>query len=176
MPVHDISGAEEMTETNLVIAPRLSADEYPTGKCLPRGSEVIDRLMFRTALLDNGCWEWRGARNPRGYGNICVDSYGSAKSTHRVAYMELVGEIPEGLEIDHLCRNRACVNPTHLEPVDHATNVRRGVQPRFPSCKWGHEYTVENTRWWGPRERFRSCRACAREATRQHRARRQAAA
>jgi hypothetical protein len=152
-------------------SPMLSADEYPNGKCLPRGSAVIDRLMFRTALLESGCWEWRGARNPKGYGNIRVDKISPAKSAHRVAYIELVGPIPQHLEVDHLCRNRACINPVHLELVDHATNVRRGVQPRFPSCKSGHEFTEENTRWWGPDKRFRACRACAREFTRQHRSR-----
>lgn len=142
--------------------PKLAPDQDAPSNCLPRGSSVIDRLMFRTALLPNGCWEWRGAKNPKGYGNIRIDKSSPAKSAHRVSYTELVGPIPPGLEIDHLCRNRACVNPDHLEVVDHTTNVRRSERPKVTHCKWGHEYTVTTSR--------RYCRECAREATRRYRA------
>ena len=147
--------------------PRLRASESAPRICLPRGSAVIDRLMFRTALLPNGCWEWRGARNPKGYGNIRVDSYGPAKSTHRVAYVELVGPVPVGMEIDDLCRNRACINPGHLQVVDHATDQRKTV------CKNGHRMDAENTRLYVTPQGYegRACRACARDFTRQYRAR-----
>jgi hypothetical protein len=152
----------------------LAADEFPTRKCLPRGSSVVDRLMFRTALLENGCWEWRGARNPKGYGNIRVESYGPAKSTHRVAYIEFVGEIPDDLEIDHLCRNRACVNPEHLEAVTRTVNIQRVDQHRAV-CKNGHEMTADNTRIYITKAGIEShnCRACAREFTRQYRLRKE---
>ena len=151
--------------------PNLASDETPTG-CLPRGSSVVDRLMFRTALLGNGCWEWRGARNPKGYGNIRVDSYGPAKSVHRVAYTEMVGPIPDGLEIDHLCRNRACINPQHLEAVTRTANVQR-VDQRKSVCKNGHEMTQDNTRVYTTPQGYegRKCRTCSRDFTRQYRAR-----
>lgn len=152
--------------------PRLAADAHPGPACLPRGSSVLDRLMFRTALLPNGCWEWRGARNPKGYGNIRVDSYGPAKSAHRVAYAEMVGPIPGGLEIDHLCRNRACINPQHLEAVTRTTNIRR-VDQRKAVCKNGHAMTPANTRIYvtSTEMEARHCRACAREFTRRYRLR-----
>jgi hypothetical protein len=75
-----------------------------------------------------GCWEWRGARNTNGYGVFRVD--GRLVLAHRFCYEQLVGPIDAGRELDHRCRNRACVRPDHLEPVDHATNVRRGVLAR----------------------------------------------
>jgi hypothetical protein len=82
---------------------------------------------------------------------------------HQFAYMLTVGPVPDGMELDHLCRNRACCNPSHLEPVDHATNVRRGDggPGKFPrtGCRNGHEYTEANTRYLPTGER--RCRKCA---------------
>jgi hypothetical protein len=156
----------------MALQPQLGENDPVPTTCLPRGSAVVDRLMFKTALLSNGCWEWRGARNPKGYGNIRVESYGTAKSTHRVAYQEMVGPIPDGLEIDHLCRNRACVNPDHLEAVTRTTNIRR-VDQRKARCKSGHAMTPANTRVYVTPTGMetRNCRACAREFTRQYRLR-----
>lgn len=73
---------------------------------------------------ETGCWIWQRATSRSGYGNVCVDrTYFRA---HRVYYERFKGPIPEGLEIDHLCRNRSCVNPEHLEAVTHRVNVHRG--------------------------------------------------
>lgn len=109
----------------------------------------------------DGCWEWLGARcEPGGYGRIRLD--GAQLLAHRVAYEINVGAIPDDLTIDHLCGNRWCVNPEHLEPVERGENSRRYASA-LTHCKHGHEFTPENTRTYqrGGRSR-RACRACGR--------------
>lgn len=104
------------------------------------------------------CWEWRGTQRG-GYGRI-YDGTRQA-GAHRFAYELLVGPIPDGQVIDHLCRNPICVNPAHLEPVTFAENVRRGVSrcSKVTHCPKGHEYTPENT-YSPPGKKARMCRAC----------------
>lgn len=97
------------------------------------------------------CWEWRGLRTaPNGYGRVIVD--GKRLMAHRVVYEACVGAIPDGLVIDHLCRNKPCVNPAHLEPVTQTENVRRAL-PYYEkrAAKCGHD-----------REGRRNCRECQR--------------
>lgn len=74
---------------------------------------------------EDGCWEWTGAKTAAGYGQFTRRK----EYAHRHAYEDLVGPIPEGLVIDHLCRNPSCVNPDHLEPVTQRENIRRGTSP-----------------------------------------------
>jgi hypothetical protein len=81
-----------------------------------------------THLAPHRCWDWTGSLNGDGYGKTYVD--GTLLLVHRFAYELLVGPIPEGMTLDHLCRNRACLRPSHLEPVTVAENLRRGHAAR----------------------------------------------
>lgn len=106
-----------------------------------------------------GCWTWAASCYSNGYGRF---DYGLA---HRIAYELVVGEIPEGLDLDHLCRNRRCVNPAHLEPVTRRENLMRGrtlvaAKAGQTHCKHGHEFTEENTHIRP--NGTRSCRECSR--------------
>lgn len=86
------------------------------------------------------CWEWLATKSKKGYGQFRLN--GQMRFAHRVAYVATNGEIPKGLTIDHLCKNRACVNPSHLEAVSQGENARRGLVKTH--CKNGHPRTTEN--------------------------------
>ena len=119
----------------------------------------IDRIPIA------GCWIWTGAADRQGYGRINVN--GKIKLTHRVAYEFYVGKIPTGLELDHLCRNPTCVNPSHLEPVTRKVNTDRGLcaethRKRFAlitHCKRGHPLFGSNL-YVAPKHKYRTCRTC----------------
>lgn len=115
------------------------------------GDERLPRRFWDKVNLDEttGCWIWQAQINDGGYGAIHWHRKPMQRA-HRVAYEELIGPIPEGLVIDHLCKARACVNPSHLEPVTNGENVLRGDGPsaknaQVARCPQGHEYTPENT-------------------------------
>lgn len=131
--------------------------------------EALARFLAKTAPMDEpgGCWRWIGAINAKGYGNFLLDASRKNRvytSAHRAAYEHWRGEITEP-QLDHLCRNRWCVNPWHLEPVTNRENAQRGKRGRLVTrCAHGHEYTPENTGWHKrPTGDRRYCRTCVRE-------------
>jgi HNH endonuclease len=145
-------------------------------KRFPMPRDLADRWWLRVNRdAPGGCWEWIGAKWARGYGIFIQPGTQKHLAAHRWGYEHLVGPIPEGLELDHLCRNRSCVNPAHLEPVTHLENVRRGLvrlngqrEREKTHCPAGHLYDEKNThvndRGW------RRCRACNAAQTRRRKA------
>jgi hypothetical protein len=123
--------------------------------------------FVRKGATEDECWLWLGQLHHEGYAHLSVG--GCQVPAHRFSYELHHGTpIPPGLQIDHLCRNRGCVNPRHLEPVTSRTNVLRGISPPAKNvikthCPQGHAYDESNTRWYQGR---RYCRACADERKR----------
>lgn len=113
---------------------------------MPPRKDPIDRFLPKVQHLDNGCWQWTAALSTEGYArftDLTSDGRYTCVYGHRWAYTHFVGPIPDGLELDHLCRNRGCVNPEHLEPVTRSVNLRRGEHlsgrtARTGLCQRGH--------------------------------------
>lgn len=164
---------------------RYSGNLSVVGRRGPKPRPIVDRLMERVEQAEDGCWLWTGYVMPNGYAKLTTPN-GRSNLAHRLMHEELVGPIPGGLDLDHLCRVRACVNPAHLEPVTRRENLARAphliaIRVRGPlprpsrdrglhnrdktACPAGHPYDDENTRWY---RGSRRCRACDRE---QHNAR-----
>lgn len=132
---------------------------------------VIGRIVEATPEIDNAsCWPWPGALDGKGYG--LVGYHGRTRRVHRLVYELLVGSIPEGLTLDHLCRNRRCANPNHLQPVTSVENVRRSdiapsqINRRKTHCIRHHPLSGDNVRMVKG-GRYRQCRVCTKAA--QHR-------
>lgn len=138
---------------------------------------IIPENLCHFTKMKSGCWIWNRCLDEKGYGRACYK--GRVRKTHRVMYEVLKGPLVPGLVIDHLCRNRACVNPDHLEQVTQAVNYQRGMNGRLnrwnipgSTCKRGHVLTPANTKMVG---KGRTCRQCWREAKRASYQRRKAA-
>jgi hypothetical protein len=104
------------------------------------------------------CWLWQGTKGSRGHGRFYV-APNQFTGAHRFAYEQLIGPVPDGLVLDHLCLTPPCVNPWHLDPVTSAVNTRRAAD-LITVCPRGHEYDEANTQVDG--RGFRHCRACRR--------------
>lgn len=145
----------------------------------PHHGTAMQRIESRRVIEDRGyitpCWIYTGARSRYGYGKVWVGS--KADGTNRMVSVHIVvwenthGRVPEGMELDHLCRQPPCHNPDHLEPVTHRENLLRGEgiaakHAATTHCTQGHEYTPENTYWRRRANggRSRRCRACTRAA------------
>jgi hypothetical protein len=139
--------------------------------CLPRHIRKLDSefacaydkaIPLISIKNQTECQEWKGPLS-EGYGKMAWE--GERLFVHRVVYEHRIGKIPEGMTIDHLCRNRKCQNTDHLEVVSIGENCRRRTR-LILSCKHGHEFTPENTRY--DSKGRRCCRSCARAAWHKH--------
>ena len=126
----------------------------------------VERFTPKITVLVNGCWAWTAKKTPNGYGQFTVgyraESTQKLVYAHRWVYEQVYGSIPLDYEIDHLCRNRLCVNPYHLEAVTHSVNVLRGDMPKIrrnrTHCPHGHPYIDGNIYW--TKNGDRTCATC----------------
>lgn len=131
---------------------------------------VLARFLTKFREVDSGCHEWLRVDRCSGYGRFLIA--GERYFAHRIALaMSLGHDLPQGMEVDHLCRNTGCVNPEHLELVTHATNILRGVAPSAATmrsvmltgyCRRGHDMTAPDA-WYVSPNGGRACRECQRE-------------
>lgn len=142
-------------------------------RALTHGTTASPRIAVfdHYTVTEAGCWQWAGAMWRNGYGKPGRPVHGT-RLAHRAFYTEHRGPIPEGMDLDHLCRNRACVNPAHLEPVSRAVNLDRGLDARL-TCRSGrHDITEPGALIAGTKQCVRCWRIRYTAAARRYRAKR----
>jgi hypothetical protein len=145
--------------------PACGAPRWVEGECVACRQPVIQRVVERIAIDPvTECWNWLGSRTVAGNGYGQIKSRGRSYVTHRVTYEHFVGPVPDGLQLDHLCRNTACCNPDHLEPVTLRENIHR-ARRLVTHCPAGHLYER------GPGEADKRCDICRLEGGRRRAAR-----
>jgi HNH endonuclease len=143
---------------------RLAKHKFCSLKCKGQHQRLgrLDRFLAKIAVSSDGCWVWTAGVTRQVHGYAVYQG----TSGHAWSYRYFVGEVATGLELDHLCRNKLCVNPTHLEPVTPTVNKRRsncvsGINARKTHCKNGHAFTPDNIL---AKRGGRGCKACNRIA------------